>query len=155
MERVAYEFTIDDRTLAVVFDDCRQAEAFGDVCVVNRTDPEGRVSLHESNKNIMHQFALDDCRTIAADVAGLFASAAWIAHVVSASPRKQVLSPSGTVIAASGPNALAQPDFQNYSGVWLKSPQIIHGMFVVLMNAAREASFLQLVPSSREPLAPR
>ena len=71
VERVAYEFTIDDRTLAVVFDDCRQAEGFGDVCVVNRTDPEGRVSLHESNKNIMHQFALDDCRTIAADVAAV------------------------------------------------------------------------------------
>ena len=59
------------KTLAVVFDDCRQAEGFGDVCVVNRTDPEGRVSLHESSSNIVHRFALDDCRTIAADVAAV------------------------------------------------------------------------------------
>ena len=71
VERVAYEFMINDRTLAVVFDDCKQAEGFGDVCVVNSSDPAGRVSLHESNKNIMHQFALDDCRTIAADVAAV------------------------------------------------------------------------------------
>ena len=57
--------------MEVVFDDCKQAEGFGDICVVNGSDPEGRVSLHESNKNIMHQFALDDCRTIAADVAAV------------------------------------------------------------------------------------
>ena len=77
VERVGYEFAVDDRTIQLVFDDCRGAEAFGDVCVANASDTQGRVSLWE-RADTMHvvalddcRLALDDCRALAADVAAV------------------------------------------------------------------------------------
>lgn len=70
IERVRYEFTIDDKTLGLIFDDCRGARAFALSCVANASDPHGRVSLRERADRV-HSFALDDCRTIAADIAAV------------------------------------------------------------------------------------
>ena len=70
IERVGYKFTIDYRTIWLVFDDCRSAEAFGDVCVANASDTQGRVSLWE-RADMMHLVALDDCRALAGDVAAV------------------------------------------------------------------------------------
>ena len=67
---MGYKFTIDYRTIWLVFDDCRSAEAFGDVCVANASDTQGRVSLWE-RADMMHLVALDDCRALAGDVAAV------------------------------------------------------------------------------------
>ena len=46
------------------------SRAFALSCVANASDPHGRVSLRERADRV-HSFALDDCRTIAADIAAV------------------------------------------------------------------------------------